>query len=83
MTLEKGAIGDQYGGEAWNSASLHFFPLDCESHCRPARGSYRISLKKFCRKDYGRLPHLSPFISPPNSSTLAPLQASSSPRVSH
>ncbi|XP_029425652.1 netrin-3 isoform X2 [Nannospalax galili] len=27
-------------------------PQDCESHCRPARGSYRISLKKFCRKDY-------------------------------
>nr|XP_048292255.1 netrin-3 isoform X2 [Myodes glareolus] len=52
---------------------------DCESHCRPVRGSYRISLKKFCRKDYGRLPHLSPSISPPNSSTLALLQASSSP----
>ncbi|XP_031210686.1 netrin-3 [Mastomys coucha] len=27
-------------------------PQDCELHCRPARGSYRISLKKFCRKDY-------------------------------
>ncbi|XP_052615092.1 netrin-3 isoform X4 [Peromyscus californicus insignis] len=27
-------------------------PRDCESHCRPARGNYRISLKKFCRKDY-------------------------------
>ncbi|XP_028616786.1 netrin-3 [Grammomys surdaster] len=27
-------------------------PQDCESHCRPERGSYRISLKKFCRKDY-------------------------------
>ncbi|XP_035122401.2 netrin-3 isoform X2 [Callithrix jacchus] len=27
-------------------------PQDCDSHCRPARGSYRISLKKFCRKDY-------------------------------
>ncbi|XP_042554367.1 netrin-3 [Dipodomys spectabilis] len=25
---------------------------DCESHCRPASGNYRISLKKFCRKDY-------------------------------
>ncbi|XP_054991412.1 netrin-3 isoform X3 [Sorex araneus] len=29
-------------------------PQDCTSHCQPARGSYRISLKKFCRKDYGR-----------------------------
>lgn len=25
-------------------------------HCKPTRGSYRISLKKFCRKDYGRPP---------------------------
>ncbi|XP_021564165.1 netrin-3, partial [Carlito syrichta] len=32
-------------------------PEDCDSHCKPAHGSYRISLKKFCRKDYGR--HLS------------------------
>lgn len=29
---------------------------DCDLHCKPARGSYRISLKKFCRKDYGRQP---------------------------
>nr|XP_019568623.1 PREDICTED: netrin-3 [Rhinolophus sinicus] len=28
-------------------------PQDCDLHCKPARGSYRISLKKFCRKDYG------------------------------
>ncbi|KAJ1067829.1 hypothetical protein K5549_016483, partial [Capra hircus] len=27
-------------------------PQDCDLHCKPARGSYRISLKKFCRKDY-------------------------------
>ncbi|KAL4676011.1 hypothetical protein H8959_010156 [Pygathrix nigripes] len=27
-------------------------PQDCDSHCKPARGNYRISLKKFCRKDY-------------------------------
>ncbi|XP_006146524.1 netrin-3 [Tupaia chinensis] len=27
-------------------------PQDCDSHCKPARGSYRISLKKFCRKGY-------------------------------
>ncbi|XP_030740241.1 netrin-3 [Echinops telfairi] len=27
-------------------------PPDCEAHCRPTQGSYRISLKKFCRKDY-------------------------------
>uniref|UniRef100_A0A2R9A817 Netrin 3 n=2 Tax=Pan paniscus TaxID=9597 RepID=A0A2R9A817_PANPA len=27
-------------------------PQDCDSHCKPARGSYRISLKKFCKKDY-------------------------------
>lgn len=81
MTLEKRAIAkaDQCGQEAWKSASLHFFPLDCESHCRPARGSYRISLKKFCRKDYGRLPHPSPSISPPtplNTLTLAVPQGS-------
>uniref|UniRef100_A0A8C9PI72 Netrin 3 n=1 Tax=Spermophilus dauricus TaxID=99837 RepID=A0A8C9PI72_SPEDA len=38
---------------------------DCESHCSPARGSYRISLKKFCRKDYGRMPQLSVPTSPP------------------
>lgn len=29
-------------------------PPDCDLHCKPARGSYRINLKKFCRKDYGR-----------------------------
>lgn len=33
-------------------------PPDCDLHCKPARGSYRISLKKFCRKDYGRPPAL-------------------------
>ena len=33
-------------------------PPDCDSHWKPARGSYRISLKKFCRKDYGRPPAL-------------------------
>ncbi|XP_070341279.1 netrin-3 isoform X1 [Equus asinus] len=27
-------------------------PQNCDLHCKPARGSYRISLKKFCRKDY-------------------------------
>ncbi|KAM5330203.1 netrin-3 [Glossophaga mutica] len=27
-------------------------PQDCDLHCKPTRGSYRISLKKFCRKDY-------------------------------
>ncbi|XP_040829474.1 netrin-3 [Ochotona curzoniae] len=32
--------------------SIPVEPLDCDSHCRPARGSYRISLRKFCRKDY-------------------------------
>lgn len=66
------AKADQYGGEARESASLHSFPLDCESHCRPERGSYRISLKKFCRKDYGRLPHSSPSILPPTPLYLDP-----------
>lgn len=39
---------------------------DCDLHCKPARGSYRISLKKFCRKDYGRPPSglLTPSSSP-------------------
>ncbi|KAM9211075.1 netrin-3 [Dugong dugon] len=27
-------------------------PQDCDAHCKPTPGSYRISLKKFCRKDY-------------------------------
>ncbi|XP_051844016.1 netrin-3 [Antechinus flavipes] len=27
-------------------------PEDCDSHCKPARGSYRINLKKYCGKDY-------------------------------
>lgn len=54
------------------SASLYSFLLDCESHCRPERGSYRISLKKFCRKDYGRLPHSGPSILPPTSLYLDP-----------
>lgn len=45
------------GGRRWGSvptSSCSLLP-DCDLHCKPARGSYRISLKKFCRKDYGRL----------------------------
>lgn len=87
MSLEKGAIAkaDQCQQKQGTSASLHSSPLDCESHCRPARGSYRISLKKFCRKDYGRLPHPSPSVSRPqllNTLTLAVPQGSSFPWVS-
>lgn len=59
-------------GRGLESASLYSFPLDCESHCRPERGSYRISLKKFCRKDYGRLPHSGPSILPPTPLYLDP-----------
>lgn len=48
--------GWEEGGRRWGSvptSSCSLLP-DCDLHCKPARGSYRISLKKFCRKDYGR-----------------------------
>lgn len=50
---------DEGGGgkkvEIYASPTLPPSP-DCDLHCKPARGSYRISLKKFCRKDYGKQP---------------------------
>ncbi|XP_028904968.1 netrin-3 [Ornithorhynchus anatinus] len=27
-------------------------PADCESYCKPAKGNYKINLKKYCKKDY-------------------------------
>lgn len=50
---EGGGRGKEVG--IYASPTLPHSP-DCDLHCKPARGSYRISLKKFCRKDYGRQP---------------------------
>lgn len=50
---EGGGGGKEVG--IYASPTLPHSP-DCDLHCKPARGSYRISLKKFCRKDYGRQP---------------------------
>ncbi|XP_006006150.2 netrin-3 [Latimeria chalumnae] len=27
-------------------------PTDCESYCKPAKGNYKINMKKYCKKDY-------------------------------
>ncbi|XP_007423913.1 netrin-3 [Python bivittatus] len=27
-------------------------PADCDSYCKPAKGNYKINLKKYCKKDY-------------------------------
>lgn len=50
--------GREGEGKRWASVPTSSRTLlpDCDLHCKPARGSYRISLKKFCRKDYGRPP---------------------------
>lgn len=26
---------------------------DCDSYCKPAKGNYKINMKKYCKKDYG------------------------------
>eukprot|EP00069_Balaena_mysticetus_P020164 bmy_02725T0 len=46
--------GGEGGRRRCRSVPTSFCALlpDCDLHCKPARGSYRISLKKFCRKDY-------------------------------
>lgn len=53
-------VGGGVGGRRWGSVPACPLPClpspDCDLHCKPTRGSYRISLKKFCRKDYGRQP---------------------------
>lgn len=58
-------MGKEVGIYASFPPTLPHLP-DCDLHCKPARGSYRISLKKFCRKDYGRQPSglLPPIFSP-------------------
>lgn len=27
---------------------------DCDSYCKPAKGNYKINMKKYCKKDYGK-----------------------------
>ncbi|XP_016157540.1 PREDICTED: netrin-3 isoform X2 [Ficedula albicollis] len=27
-------------------------PADCDSYCKPAKGNYKINMKKYCKKDY-------------------------------
>lgn len=27
-------------------------PADCDSYCKPAKGNYKVSMKKYCKKDY-------------------------------
>lgn len=29
------------------------FSLDCESHCKASKGKMKITMKKYCKKDYG------------------------------
>lgn len=31
----------------------HLFPSDCESHCKASKGKMKITMKKYCKKDYG------------------------------
>lgn len=40
--------------------SLTFFPfylLDCESHCKASKGKMKITMKKYCKKDFGEFLH--------------------------
>lgn len=30
-----------------------FFTTDCESHCKASKGKMKITMKKYCKKDYG------------------------------
>lgn len=33
--------------------SFHLFSPDCESHCKASKGKMKITMKKYCKKDYG------------------------------
>lgn len=35
-------------------AQCFFSPADCDSYCKPAKGNYKINMKKYCKKDYGK-----------------------------
>lgn len=39
---------------------LCFSSADCDSYCKPAKGNYKINMKKYCKKDYGKGPLLLP-----------------------
>lgn len=28
---------------------------DCESYCKPVKGNLKINMKKYCKKDYGKI----------------------------
>lgn len=38
-----------------NFASFLFTssPVDCETHCKASKGKMKITMKKYCKKDYG------------------------------
>ncbi|KAG8506391.1 Netrin-3, partial [Galemys pyrenaicus] len=53
LALREGLRFQAEGGfEMGICARLPCRPPDCASHCKPSPGSYRISLRKFCRRDY-------------------------------
>ena len=40
-------------------ADFNFLPVsvlvsDCESHCKVSKGKMKITMKKYCKKDYGK-----------------------------
>lgn len=38
-----------------SSSSTHSSSAaDCDSYCKPAKGNYKINMKKYCKKDYGK-----------------------------
>lgn len=55
---------------------LCFSSADCDSYCKPAKGNYKINMKKYCKKDYGKGPLLLP-------SSIRGLQPPPSPQAAH
>ncbi|KFP11803.1 hypothetical protein Z169_11087, partial [Egretta garzetta] len=38
--------------QAPRCSTLCSSPTDCDSYCKPAKGNYKINMKKYCKKDY-------------------------------
>lgn len=33
---------------------FYVLSIDCESHCKTSKGKMKITMKKYCKKDYGK-----------------------------
>lgn len=35
------------------NSSPDLFSTDCESHCKATKGKMKVTMKKYCKKDFG------------------------------